>query len=117
MKTTEQAFLKSIDLFKKMRIRTLELEYDEQRKDVENDNRIDELHSKLMTRLNEDTKTMLIEYVDRLVAKYNNDGSYFYDKGFSDCHELLKLCKSTYRGLIDLPPLDKDDTLDLEGLL
>jgi hypothetical protein len=95
----------------------LELEYDEQRKDVENDKRIDELHSKLMTRLNEEAKTMLIEYVDRLVAKYNNDGSYFYDKGFLDCYELLKLCKDTYRGVMDLPSLNKDDTFDINELV
>jgi hypothetical protein len=100
-----------------MRIRTVELEYDEQRKDVENDKRIDELHSKLMTRLNEEAKTMLIEYVDRLVAKYNNDRSYFYDKCFSDCHSLLKLCKAAYKGLMDLPPLNNDDTFNIEDLL
>ena len=116
MKDIKQAFLKSTDLFKKMRIRAVELEYDEKKKDVENDKRIDELHSKLMTQLNPDTKTMLIEYIDRLVAKYNNDGGFFYDKGFSDCHSLLKLCKATYKGLIDLPPLT-DDTLDINDLL
>jgi hypothetical protein len=117
MQNTKQAFLKSIDIFKRMRIRAVEQEYDEQRKDIENDKRIDELHNKLIARLNEEAKTMLIEYVDRLVAKYNNDGGYFYDNGFSDCHSLLKLCKDTYKGQMDLPPLNNDDTIDVSELL
>ena len=116
MESVKKTFLKSLDLFKRMRVRTFELEYDKQKKDEENDKRIDELHNNLMIRLNEDTRSMLIEYVDRLVAKYNNDGSYFYDKGFSDCYNLIKLCKHTYRGMLKLPPL-KDDTFDIEELL
>jgi len=88
MQSNNLALLRSIALYKCMRIRALEAEYEEKEKDEENEARIIELGNKLTVRLSVNAKTMLTEYVDRLVAKYNTDGSYFYNKGFNDSRHI-----------------------------
>ena len=79
---------RSLSMFKKMRIRALELEYEEKERDERNETRINELSDKLTGSLSPDCRLMLTEYIDRLVAKYNTDGGYFYYKGFNDSRRI-----------------------------
>jgi hypothetical protein len=117
MQNTKQAFIKSIDLFKKMRIKTLEAEYSQKKRDEISNEQIDEQFENLAKLIGDENKSLLIEHADTLVARYSSGSSYYYDNGFRDCYELIKLSKDTYKGLMDLPPLNNDDTIDVSELL
>ena len=84
MKTAEQAFLKSIDLFKKIRIRALELEYDEQKKDVENNKRIYLGYRHQILRHHDLRKDMIVNFRSKALSHELREGP------FSDKHYWMR---------------------------
>jgi hypothetical protein len=102
MKNIKKTYFKSMEVFQRLRLKTLEQEYDKLHLKPENNKILNDLHNNLLELLGEN-KNLLFDYADRLIAKYCTDTLWFYDSGFQDCQELNKLFKETIMGVKEIP--------------
>jgi hypothetical protein len=49
-----------------------------------------------------------------IVAQYNNNPSWFYDKGFQDCQATYELLRRILKGVDTIPPLQEKCNAELE---
>lgn len=110
MEQNDRVFLKSIEFYRRMRLRPLELRFDSQCPD--DGGRLNELHERL-TELLGKHKSLLAEYGDLLIARYNTDVFAFYDEGFTDCQQLYRFFRETLQGKREFPPLEEKTAIDL----
>jgi hypothetical protein len=106
MKNIENTFFKSIEVFQRLRLKSLEQEYNKLHRDPENNIILNDLYRKIFELLGEHNN-LLIEYSDRLIAKYSNDPLWFYDSGFQDCQALSQLFGDSFMGIKQIPPLEE----------
>ena len=111
MKNIENTFFKSIETFQRLRLKTLEQEYNKLHRDPENNKTLNDLHNKLLELLGEN-KNLLLEYADQLTAKNNNDPLWFYNSGFQDCQDLDQFFKDSIMGIKQIPPLEEKTHVD-----
>ncbi|HEX3027104.1 MAG TPA: hypothetical protein VHR42_07750 [Clostridia bacterium] len=71
------------DAGREKRLNELEREYDSKRDPV-NDLRLEELNFYLSGLLGRNNLHYLREYADLLIARYNTDAGWFYNKGYED---------------------------------
>jgi hypothetical protein len=102
-----ETFFKSIDYFRRVRIKTLEVLYDQTMRTRDNQSQYETIHERLLELIGEDNRQLLIEYTDLLVAKYNTDPAWFYDKGFQNCQSTYGLFRSILKNVDTIPPLQE----------
>ena len=107
------AFFKSMDYFKKIRIKTLEVLHDQTKRTHDNQSQYETIHERLLELIGPDNNQLLIEYTDLLVAKYNTDPAWFYDKGFQDCQSTYGLFRSILKSADTIPPLQEKCNAEL----
>lgn len=78
----------SKDADREKRLNELEREYDSKR-DPANDLRLEELNFYLSGLLGRNNLHYLREYADLLIARYNTDAGWFYNKGYEDARRLM----------------------------
>jgi len=107
------AFFKSMDYFRRARIKTLEREYDQTMRTHDNQSSLDTIHDQLLELIGNQNQALLIDYTDVIVAKYNTDPAWFYDKGFQDCQSTYGLFRSILTGVEAIPPLQEKCNAEL----
>jgi hypothetical protein len=108
MNKLKETFFKSMDYFKNIRIKTLEVLYDQTMRTRDNQSQYETIHERLLELIGEDNRQLLIEYTDLLVAKYNTDPAWFYDKGFQDCQSTYGVFRAILTGVEAIPPLQEE---------
>jgi hypothetical protein len=108
-----ETFMKSIDFFRRTRIKELELEYDQTMRTHDNQRDFETIHDKLLEIIGEQNKPLLIELVDLAVAQYNTDPTWFYNKGFQDCQALYASFRSVLKNVDTIPPLEERSAADI----
>ena len=106
MKNIEKTFIKSMEVFQRLRLKASEQEYNKLHRDPENNKILNDLHNEILELLGEN-KNLLFEYADRLIAKYSNDPLWYYNHGFQDCQELNQLFRDSFMGIKEIPPLEE----------
>ncbi|HEX3025648.1 MAG TPA: hypothetical protein VHR42_00235 [Clostridia bacterium] len=76
------------DTLLEKRLNELEREYDSKRDPV-NDLRLEELNFYLSGLLGRNSLHYLREYADLLIARYNTDAGWFYNKGYEDAFKSM----------------------------
>jgi hypothetical protein len=109
----KEIFMRSMDYFRRARIKTLEHEYDQTVRTHDNQSNFEKIHERLLELIGEDNRQLLIEYTDLLVAQYNTDPAWFYDKGFQDCQATYGLFRSILTGVEAIPPLQEKCNAEL----
>jgi hypothetical protein len=102
-----EAFFKSMDYFRRTRIKTLEKQYDQTVRTRNDQRDFENAHAKLQQLIGPENNYLLIEYTDLLVAQYNTDDAWFYDKGFQDCQSTYGLFRAILTGVAEIPPLQE----------
>jgi hypothetical protein len=108
-----ETFMKSIDFFRRTRIKELELEYDQTMRTRDNQRDFESIHAKLLEIIGEQNKPLLIELVDLAVAQYNTDPTWWYSQGFSDCQALYDVFRSVLMGAETIPKLKEKSSAEL----
>jgi hypothetical protein len=114
MNKLKETFMKSIDFFRRTRIKELELEYDQTVRIHDNQSSLDTIHDQLLELIGNQNQALLIDYTDVIVAKYNTDPAWFYDKGFQDCQSTYGLFRSILKNVEAIPPLQEKCNAELE---
>jgi hypothetical protein len=110
----KETFFKSMEHFRRIRIKTLEKHYDQTVRTHTNQRDFESVHDKLLEIIGEQNKPLLIELVDLAVAQYNTDSAWFYDKGFQDCQSTYGLFRSILKNVDTIPPLQEKCNAELE---
>ena len=63
-----ETFFKSMDYFRRARIKTLENQYDQTERDHDIQSRFETVHAKLLELVGDQNKSLLIDYTDLIVA-------------------------------------------------
>ena len=108
-----ETFFKSMDYFRRTRIKTLEHEYDQTVRTHDNQSSYDTIHDQLLELIGNQNQALLIDYTDVIVAKYNTDPAWFYDKGFQDCQSTYGLFRSILKNVDNIPPLQEKCNAEL----
>jgi hypothetical protein len=108
-----ETFFKGIDYFRRVHIKTLGKLYDQTMRTHDNQSQYETIHERLLELIGEDNRQLLIEYTDLLVAKYNTDPAWFYDKGFQDCQSTYGLFRSILKNVDTIPPLQEKCNAEL----
>jgi hypothetical protein len=109
----KEIFMRSMDYFRRTRIKTLEHEYDQTVRTHDNQSSYDTIHDQLLELIGNQNQALLIDYTDVIVAKYNTDSAWFYDKGFQDCQSTYGLFRSILTGVDTIPPLQEKCNAEL----
>jgi hypothetical protein len=113
----KETFFKSMDQFKRLRIRIWEKEYDKSVRIQDELKDFDVVHDKLMELLGPEHGTLLIKYTDMICAKYNVDPAFYYNAGYQDCVATYDLYRAILAGKEAIPELeDKADAEIAEEL-
>jgi len=100
-------FFKSMDYFRRVRIKTLEKQYDQTVRTHDNQSSYETIHDKLLQIIGDDNKALLIEFSDLLVAQYNTNPAFFYEAGLQDCQATYGLFRGILTGVDNIPPLQE----------
>jgi hypothetical protein len=109
----KEIFMRSMDYFRRTRIKTLEHEYDQTVRTHDNQSSYDTIHDQLLELIGNQNQALLIDYTDVIVAKYNTDPAWFYDKGFQDCQSTYGLFRSILKNVDNIPPLQEKCNAEL----
>jgi len=107
------AFFKSMEHFRRIRIKMIEKEYDQTMRTRDNQSQYETIHERLLELIGPDNRQLLIEYTDFLVAQYNTNPAFFYEAGFQDCQSTYGLFRSILTGVEAIPPLQEKCNAEL----
>jgi hypothetical protein len=113
MNKLKETFFKSMEHFRRIRIKTLEKHYDQTVRTNTNQRDFETIHERLLELIGPDNNQLLIEFTDLLMALYNTDSAWFYDKGFQDCQSTYGLFRSILTGVDNIPPLQEKCNAEL----
>jgi hypothetical protein len=108
------AFQQSLSHYQRIRLRMHTKEYEKSFREPEDLKRFDDVNEKLIELLGPESKTMLIEYTDLILAMYNKDSAYFYSAGIQDCEALYDFCRAILKGTQSIPQLEEKTQADIE---
>jgi len=114
MEKVQLAFQQGLTHFQRICLKMHEKEYEKSYRDMEDFKRFDDVNEKLLHLIGDDNKSLLIDFCDLILARYNKDSAYFYSAGIQDAESLYDLCRAVLKGTQSIPQLEEKTQADIE---